>query len=62
MNLTQAPFDDLHVRRAVNFVVNREALRKSWGGSAAGAIATHISPDAILNNAQGLRAVRHGEG
>ena len=32
MNLTQAPFDDLHVRRAVNFVVNREALRKSWGG------------------------------
>ncbi|MDX6630908.1 MAG: peptide/nickel transport system substrate-binding protein [Gaiellales bacterium] len=51
MNLTQAPFDDLHVRRAMNFVVNREALRKSWGGPAAGSIATHISPDAILNNA-----------
>ena len=50
MNLTQAPFDDLHVRRAVNFVVNREALRKAWGGASAGAIATHIAPDAILNN------------
>ncbi len=50
MNLTQAPFDDLHVRRAVNYVVNREALRKSWGGASAGAIATHIAPDAILGN------------
>ena len=48
MNLTQAPFDDLHVRRAVNFVVNREALRKAWGGASAGSIATHIAPDAIL--------------
>ena len=50
MNLTQAPFDDLHVRRAVNYVVNREALRKAWGGASAGAIATHIAPDAILGN------------
>jgi peptide/nickel transport system substrate-binding protein len=50
MNLTQAPFDDLHVRRAVNYVVNREALRKAWGGESAGAVATHIAPDAILAN------------
>jgi peptide/nickel transport system substrate-binding protein len=50
MNLTQPPFDDVHVRRAVNFVVNREALRKSWGGASAGAVATHIAPDAILDN------------
>jgi peptide/nickel transport system substrate-binding protein len=50
MNTTQAPFDDLHVRRALNFVVNREALRKAWGGASAGAIATHISPDAIIGN------------
>jgi peptide/nickel transport system substrate-binding protein len=50
MNLTQPPFDDLHVRRALNWVVNREALRKSWGGASAGAIATHIAPDAILDN------------
>jgi peptide/nickel transport system substrate-binding protein len=50
MNLTQAPFDDLHVRRAVNFVVNREALRKAWGGESAGQVATHVAPDAVLSN------------
>jgi peptide/nickel transport system substrate-binding protein len=48
MNLSQAPFDDVHVRRAVNFVVNRDALRKARGGIAAGAIATHIAPNGIL--------------
>jgi len=50
MNLTQAPFDDVHVRRAVNFVVNRQALRKAWGGESAGQVATHIAPDAVLAN------------
>jgi ABC-type oligopeptide transport system substrate-binding subunit len=50
MNTTQPPFDDVHVRRAVNFVVDRQALRKAWGGPSGGAIATHIAPDAILNN------------
>ena len=48
MNLTQPPFDDVHVRRAVNFAVDRNALRKARGGVYAGAIATHIAPDAIL--------------
>ena len=50
MNITQPPFDDVHVRRAANFVMDREALRKAWGGAAAGAVATHIAPDAILGN------------
>jgi peptide/nickel transport system substrate-binding protein len=50
MNLTQPPFDDLHVRRAMNYAVNKEALRKAWGGELAGAIATHITPDSILAN------------
>jgi peptide/nickel transport system substrate-binding protein len=48
MNLTQPPFDDVHVRRAVNFVVDRAALRKARGGVTAGAIATHIAPNGIL--------------
>ncbi len=48
MNLTQPPFDDVHVRRAVNFAVNRDALRKARGGVSAGAIATHIAPNGIL--------------
>ena len=48
MNLTQPPFDDVHVRRAVNFVVDRQALLKSRGGIAAGTVATHIAPDDML--------------
>ena len=50
MNTTQPPFDDVHVRRAANFVMDRVGLRKAWGGPSAGAVATHIAPDAILND------------
>jgi peptide/nickel transport system substrate-binding protein len=50
MNTTQPPFDDVHVRRAVNFIVDRDALRKAWGGPSAGEVATHIAPDAVLQN------------
>jgi peptide/nickel transport system substrate-binding protein len=50
MNTTQPPFDDVHVRRAMNFIIDRDALRKAWGGPAAGQIATHIAPDGILLN------------
>ena len=42
MNLTQPPFDDVHVRRAVNLVMNKEGLRRAWGGETRGEIATHI--------------------
>jgi peptide/nickel transport system substrate-binding protein len=48
MNLTQPPFDDVHVRRAIAFVVDRQQLRKAWGGPAAGSIATHIAPNPML--------------
>jgi peptide/nickel transport system substrate-binding protein len=50
MNTTRPPFDDVHVRRAANFVMDRVGLRKAWGGAAAGQVATHIAPDAILDN------------
>ena len=49
MNLTQPPFDDLAVRRAMNWVVDRSGLRKAWGGPVAGPVAQHILPDAMLN-------------
>ena len=48
LNLTQPPFDDIHIRKAINWVVNRDALRKAWGGPFAGNIATHIAPDNML--------------
>src|SRR5262249_16831218 len=50
MNLTQPPFDDIAVRRAMNWVMDRGALRKAWGGPDAGLVAEHIIPDPILNN------------
>jgi peptide/nickel transport system substrate-binding protein len=51
MNLTQAPFDDLHIRKAMNWIIDKNGLRKGWGGPTAGTIANHIVPDALLNNA-----------
>jgi peptide/nickel transport system substrate-binding protein len=50
MNLTQAPFDDIHVRKAFNLIIDKAALQKVWGGPTAGSIATHIVPNAMLNN------------
>jgi peptide/nickel transport system substrate-binding protein len=50
MNLTQPPFDDVHVRRAINFVIDRQALLKSRGGIAAGTVATHIAPNDMLQD------------
>jgi peptide/nickel transport system substrate-binding protein len=50
MNLTQPPFDDVHVRRAVNYVIDKEAVLRTLGGKQAGTIATHIVPDSMLEN------------
>jgi len=50
MNLTQRPFDDVHVRRAMNWVMNKSALRKAWGGPTAGDIANHVVPDSMFND------------
>jgi peptide/nickel transport system substrate-binding protein len=50
MNLTQAPFDDIHVRKAMNLIIDKNGLRKAWGGATAGSIATHIVPDPMLHN------------
>jgi peptide/nickel transport system substrate-binding protein len=50
MNLTQPPFDDIHVRKAMNWVMNKEALRQGFGGPVLGKIAGHIVPDSIFDN------------
>ena len=49
MNLTQPPFDDLAVRRAMNWVMDRAALRKAWGGADRRPVAEHILPNAMLS-------------
>jgi peptide/nickel transport system substrate-binding protein len=50
MNLTQAPFDDIHVRKAMNYIIDKQALRLAWGGAVEGQIATHIVPPVLYNN------------
>jgi len=49
MNLTQPPFDDVHVRRAMNWITDKAALQKAWGGPIPGTIATHITPSVLYN-------------
>jgi len=51
MNTTQAPFDDVHVRRAMNWVMDKAALRQIWGGPTVGDIANHVVPDSIFGGA-----------
>jgi peptide/nickel transport system substrate-binding protein len=50
MNLTQPPFDDIHVRKAMNYIMDKQSLRKAWGGPVLGSIATHIAPPVMYNN------------
>jgi peptide/nickel transport system substrate-binding protein len=50
MNMTQPPFDDIHVRKAMNYITNKDALRKAWGGPVIGSVATHIAPPVMYNN------------
>ena len=47
MNLTEPPFDDVHVRRAMNAVMDLDGLRRAWGGPLSGEIATDILPDSL---------------
>jgi peptide/nickel transport system substrate-binding protein len=49
MNLTQPPFDDIHVRKAANWIMDKEGLRRAWGGEPKGEIANHIVPDTMFN-------------
>ena len=49
MNMTQPPFDDVHVRRAMNWIIDKAALRQIWGGPTVGDIANHIVPDTLFN-------------
>jgi peptide/nickel transport system substrate-binding protein len=49
MNLTQPPFDDLAVRQAMNWIINKTALIQAWGGPTIGSVANHIVPDTLFD-------------
>jgi peptide/nickel transport system substrate-binding protein len=48
MNLLAPPFDDPHVRKAVQWVVDKAALVKGYGGSLHADPATTIDPPSVL--------------
>jgi peptide/nickel transport system substrate-binding protein len=50
MNTAVPPFDDVHVRKALNLIVDKAALRERDGGSLAGRIAGHIVLESLTNN------------
>jgi peptide/nickel transport system substrate-binding protein len=45
LNVAEAPFDDLHVRKALNWVIDKEAVRRVVGGPLLGEIAGHYLAD-----------------
>jgi peptide/nickel transport system substrate-binding protein len=47
MNLARAPFDDVHVRRAMNWAVDKRAIAEEWFGFAP---ATHLVPNGLEDN------------
>jgi peptide/nickel transport system substrate-binding protein len=50
MNLGIPPFDDVHVRKALNWAWNKAGGRQLAGGPLVGVNAGHIFPDGLLNN------------
>ncbi|MGH2489256.1 MAG: ABC transporter substrate-binding protein, partial [Candidatus Limnocylindria bacterium] len=47
MNTAVPPFDDIHVRRAVHYLVDKQDVVDQQGGALTGRIATHLVPDGI---------------
>ena len=50
LNIAQPPFDDIHVRKALNYAIDKDALRELRGGPAFGEIAGHLIVDSLENN------------
>jgi peptide/nickel transport system substrate-binding protein len=48
MNMGIPPFDDVHVRKAMNWVVDRAGLLRLFGGPIKGSVITHDIPNTML--------------
>jgi peptide/nickel transport system substrate-binding protein len=49
MNLTEPPFDDVHVRKALNLALDKSALERLRGGPLTTTIAEHVIPPSLLS-------------
>ena len=50
MNIAQPPFDDVHVRKAVNYALDKQSMRTIRGGPDVGEIAGHVFVPSLQNN------------
>ena len=50
MNLGVPPFDDIHVRKALNWVIDKAGSIQLSGGALTGSVEGHIFPDGLINN------------
>jgi peptide/nickel transport system substrate-binding protein len=50
MNVAVPPFDDIHVRRAVNHAIDKIRVVEALGGPYAATPIGHIAPDGLLDN------------
>jgi peptide/nickel transport system substrate-binding protein len=48
MDLTTPPFDDVHVRKAMNLVMDLEGVQRAWGGPVQGSTPTDLLPDTLM--------------
>ncbi len=53
MNLGIPPFDDIHVRKAVQYAIDRAGIVRLSGGVVSGTVASHFVPDALLTTSDG---------
>ena len=44
----------MHVRRAVNYALNKDGIRKAYGGELRGDIATSVEPPTVLPNSTSI--------
>ncbi len=49
-NLAMPPFDDVHVRKAINWAFDKEGFRQLRGGATTGEIAGHVMVNSLQNN------------
>jgi len=47
MNLAMPPFDDVHVRKAVNYILDKRALIEGHGGAQTGVVMSHYNIDSV---------------
>jgi len=58
MNPAIKPFDDIHVRKAVQYAIDKAGQLKITGGSISGTVAHHFVPDGLLTTSNGAAVLK----